>query len=81
MTSEWVVFCGTRGDMSQLSGLVEAGGALPQWCGVDEVSTRSAHASDAGAAQARGVWRTARGAERANRHSTKYIIWFKLAAP
>ena len=40
------------------------GGALPQWCGVDEVSTRSAHASHAGVAQARGVWRTARGGAR-----------------
>ena len=41
---------------AQLSGRLEAGGALPQWCVVDEVSKRSAtHRMQAGQA---GVWWT-----------------------
>ena len=40
MTSEWFVSAKHEG-VAQLSGNVEAGGALPQRCGVDEVSSCS----------------------------------------
>ena len=39
--------------VDQLRGHVEAGGALPQWCCVDEVRKRSAHACRRAT---KGVW-------------------------